>query len=82
MLCFCFVYIAPVVSNLRSFHHAWFIWLLVEMTAMKSQFISGQDAQKLIFARFKKIYSPLLLIAYLCDLVARYERPINTLLNT
>lgn len=61
---------------------AWFSWLIGETSSMHSVFVSQEEATEMVTARFLKIYNPLWLIAYLCDPIARHERPVKVALST
>jgi Protein of unknown function (DUF 659)/hAT family C-terminal dimerisation region len=55
---------------------SWYSWLLNQSATSRSDLLPRQEALRLIDNRFHKIYTALWLIAYLCDPVARMQRPV------
>ena len=47
------------------------------MATLLTTLLTRSEALQLIGQRFKKLYYPLITIAYLCDPIARNKRPIN-----
>jgi hypothetical protein len=56
---------------------SWYSWLLNQSATSKSDLLPRQEALQLIANRFHKMYTALWLIAYLCDPVARMQRPVE-----
>src|ERR1700733_12592435 len=63
----------PKLSRL----YAYYTFLLKETATLTNTLLTRLEAYKLISQRFRKIYYPLMTIAYLCDLTARNKRPVN-----
>ena len=63
----------PKLSRL----YAYYTFLLKETATLSNSLLTRSEAHELINQRFKKLYHPLMTIAYLCDPVARDKRPID-----
>ena len=63
----------PKLSRL----YAYYTFLLKETATLTNTLLTRLEAYKLISQRFRKIYHPLITIAYLYNPTARNKRPVN-----
>jgi len=57
--------------------YAYYTFLLKETATLLNSLLTRSEAHELINQRFKKLYYPLITIAYLCNPIARDKIPIN-----
>jgi len=57
--------------------YVYYIFLLNKTATLSNTLLTCLEALQLISQRFKKLYHPLITIAYLCNPITRNKRPIN-----